>query len=288
MAQSIPMAVRPQRPARSASGRIWVVTGTDTGVGKTVLSAVLTAALRQAGVAVAALKPVCSGGRDDARLLYGASGRALTLDEINPWHFPQPLAPALAARHAGRRLTLAQVASHAKNVAAHFEVVILEAAGGLLSPLGVDFDTRDLIRNLEAVPWVTCPNRLGAVNQALLVVEALARENLAANGTLVLMDQPGRDASVAGNVALIRAGLRRRMQSARQRRSAQLNAAGGVGAWRVLRFPWLGAGWRRTTLAGGVPPSAGESVAKLLRGTGVYQAGFSGRQASNSLTRAAS
>ena len=73
------------------------ITGTDTGVGKTVLTALLAQFLRGRGVSVAALKPVCSGGREDARALRHALGGALTLDEINPWHFRAAVAPALAA-----------------------------------------------------------------------------------------------------------------------------------------------------------------------------------------------
>ena len=68
------------------------ITGTNTGVGKTVLAALLARFLRQSGLNVAACKPVCSGNRDDARRLADALGGALSLDEINPWHFRAPLA----------------------------------------------------------------------------------------------------------------------------------------------------------------------------------------------------
>src|ERR1017187_5696129 len=74
------------------------ITGTDTGVGKTVLTALLTRNLRERGVNEAALKPICSGGRDDARELCAASSGVLTLDQVNPWHFRAPMAPLLAAR----------------------------------------------------------------------------------------------------------------------------------------------------------------------------------------------
>ena len=77
--------------------RIYFIIGTDTGVGKTVFTALLTRRLREKEVRVAALKPLCSGGREDARVLRAASGHVLSLDEINPWHFRAPLAPLLAA-----------------------------------------------------------------------------------------------------------------------------------------------------------------------------------------------
>jgi dethiobiotin synthetase len=83
------------------------ITGTDTGAGKTVLTALLARYLRERGVRTAALKPVCSGGRDDARVLRAASAGALALDKINPWHFRAPIAPLLAARREQKHVRLA-------------------------------------------------------------------------------------------------------------------------------------------------------------------------------------
>src|SRR5664280_2498160 len=88
------------------------ITGTDTGVGKTVLTALLTRHLRERGVNAAALKPVCSGGRNDVRALRAAMKGALTPNEINPWHFRAPLAPLLAARRERKRVTPANVLAH--------------------------------------------------------------------------------------------------------------------------------------------------------------------------------
>jgi dethiobiotin synthetase len=95
------------------------ITGTDTGVGKTVLTALLTRHLRERGVNAVALKPVCSGDRADARALHAASAGALTLDEINPWHFRAPMAPLLAARRERKRVALAacsRTSARCKNV----------------------------------------------------------------------------------------------------------------------------------------------------------------------------
>lgn len=163
------------------------ITGTDTGVGKTVFAAALTRALRERGVAVAALKPICSGGRADARRLHDAMGKALSLDEVNPWHFRVPLSPLLAARMERRTLTGKQVIARVRAVARRFELVVVEGAGGLLSPLGEGFDSRDLILALRATPIVVCPNRLGTVNQVLLVLAALPRA-IARRARIVLMD----------------------------------------------------------------------------------------------------
>src|SRR5665213_1566420 len=88
------------------------ITGTDTGVGKTVLTALLARFLRGRDFNVVALKPVCSGGREDALALHKALDGALTLDEINPWHFRAAIAPAPAARLENKSVKLAAVLAH--------------------------------------------------------------------------------------------------------------------------------------------------------------------------------
>ena len=153
--------------------RIIVITGTDTSVGKTVLTALLTGHLRAAGVSVAALKPISSGQRTDARILRRATGNALTLDEINPWHFDLPLAPLLAARHRGKRVELRDLLAHVWKIAHRFNTVLVEGAGGLLSPLGEGFSTRELIVELGAEVFLAAKNQLGVVNHVRLTLEAL-------------------------------------------------------------------------------------------------------------------
>ena len=149
------------------------VTGTDTGVGKTVVASLIAGQWRREGLCVAALKPVCSGGRSDARLLRDACGRSLTLEEVNPWSFKAPLSPLLASRREGRPLRKRAVLGYLKGMQRRFPFLVIEGAGGLRSPLGEDFDSRDLLLALGAIPVAVCPNRLGAINQCLLVLDAL-------------------------------------------------------------------------------------------------------------------
>ena len=178
------------------------ITGTNTGVGKTVLTVLLTRHLRKRGVNAVALKPVCSGNRTDARALHAASAGALTLDEINPWHFRAPMAPLLAARRERRRIALAGVLAHARAMQKRFEVVLIEGAGGLLSPLGEKFDSRELITALRAMPMVVCPNRIGAVNQILLTLAALPRSS-SCRARVVLMSPASPNASTSTNAGLL-------------------------------------------------------------------------------------
>jgi dethiobiotin synthetase len=214
------------------------ITGTDTDTGKTLLTALLTRFLRERGVHAAALKPVCSGTRADARALRDAgsaliwraatcrrfpTGRhvaqlesadlsahskashchgALTLDEINPWHFRAHIAPLLAARKENQRVKLSQVFAHARAMQKHFEVLLVEGAGGLLSPLGENFNSRDLILALRAIPIIVAQNKLGVVNQILLTLEALPK-NLRAKARVVLMSPLKPDASAKTNSKLL-------------------------------------------------------------------------------------
>jgi dethiobiotin synthetase len=182
--------------------QILFITGTDTGVGKTVFAALATVYLRQQGFRVTALKPICSGGREDARQLRAAAGKVLSLDEVNPWHFRAPLAPVLAARKEGKRVRLREVVAQIRRVAKRFEVVVVEGAGGLLSPMGEDFDSRDLIAALKATPVIVCSNKLGAVNQVRLVLAALP-PGAARRARIVLVNPPKPDAASRTNLALL-------------------------------------------------------------------------------------
>jgi dethiobiotin synthetase len=198
--------------------RIFFITGTDTGVGKTVLTALWTAFLHGRGVKIAAFKPVCSGGREDALALHSALGETLTLAEINPWHFRAPLAPVLAARREQKTVKLAQVCAHIRTRSAGFEIVLVEGAGGLLSPLGEDFDSRDLLLALRAIPIIVAPNRLGVVNHIRLTLEALPKKHRH-QARVVLMSPAKPDAATSTNLDLLK---------------------DFVPAKKILALPWLG------------------------------------------------
>lgn len=182
--------------------RIFFITGTDTGIGKTVFTVSLVKFLRRSGVNTAALKPIASGGRGDARRLFTAMGGALSLDEINPWHFRAAIAPLLAARLEGKRVRPAQVVSRVRAMQKRFGVLLVEGAGGLLSPMGENFNSRDLILALNALPIVVAPNCLGVVNQILLTLEALPKK-VRSQARVVLMPWRNPDASAKSNASLL-------------------------------------------------------------------------------------
>lgn len=197
--------------------RAFFITGTDTGAGKTVVATLLARHWRERGLPVAGFKPVCSGGRADAEAMQAALGGALELDEINPWHFRAALTPLLAARAEKRRVKLAQVVARARELQERFPLLIVEGAGGLLSPLGEDFDSRDLIRTLRALPVVVAPNKLGVINQVLLTLAALP-SGLSQKAVVILVAQPEPDVADRGNVKFL---------------------AGKLGRRRVCELPWM-------------------------------------------------
>ena len=196
----------------------WYITGTGTGTGKTVLTALLARFLRRAGRRVAALKPVCSGGRADAHALHAALGGGLSLAEINPWHFRAALAPVLAARRERRRVGRAQITAHLRRLQKHFDWLLVEGAGGLLSPLGEQVDARDLIAALRARPVIVGRNTLGVVNNLRLTLAALPPA-ARARAVVVLMTPRRPDAATRTNARLL----------------AEYFPAG-----RIFHIPWLG------------------------------------------------
>jgi dethiobiotin synthetase len=155
------------------------VTGTDTGVGKTVLAAALVAALRADGVDVAAFKPVVTGldeppglfGRDH-ELLARAAGGERQPEEVAPYRFGPPVSPHLAAEAAGVTIEPTRLVALARAAAGTADVLVTEGVGGLLVPLTPGYLVRDLAVDL-ALPLVVAAHcGLGTINHTLLTVEA--------------------------------------------------------------------------------------------------------------------
>jgi dethiobiotin synthetase len=180
---------------------ILFITGTDTGVGKTELAILLARYLRGRG-SFRVVKPFSSGRRHDAIRLRKAQGEKRPVASLNPWHFMAPLAPLVAARMEGRRCDRQQVLSWLRAEASEVDLLVVEGAGGLMSPLAPRLDARWLITQLQATPVIVCPDRLGAINQALLVLEALPKR-IRSRARLVLVEPKRRDASNATNLRLL-------------------------------------------------------------------------------------
>ena len=166
--------------------REFFVTGTDTGVGKTLVTAALLRRLRESGVAVAGMKPVAAGSirgpegpaNEDALLLQAESSIRHPYADVNPWLFEPAIAPHLAAAEAGVAIDTDRiVAAHAR-IRAGAEVVLAEGAGGFLVPLDDRRSFADLPTLLGMDVLLVVGLRLGCLNHALLSAEAVDRRGL--------------------------------------------------------------------------------------------------------------
>lgn len=184
-----------------------LVTGTDTGIGKTVVTAAIAAALAARGLRVAVAKPAetgCAPDPEDALALRAAAGDPSSIAAICPWTLPEPLAPALAAERAGVRIDVEGLVDDLRERTAASDVLLIEGAGGLLVPLRDTTTFADLAARLPARVVVVVGSRLGAINHALLTLEVLERRGIAIAGYVMNELAPPGDLVVATNDALLR------------------------------------------------------------------------------------
>jgi dethiobiotin synthetase len=167
----------------------WFVTGTDTGVGKTVVACALVRALRRAGRDVGVMKPaetgVGEGGPLDAQALRDAARVQDPIEEICPQRFALAAAPSVAAAHAGTRVDLARVRDAFRRLAARHDLMVVEGAGGLLVPLRDEFTIADLARDLGLPLVVAARAALGTINHTLLTLEAAVSRGLDVRGVVI-------------------------------------------------------------------------------------------------------
>ncbi len=217
---------KPNRTAPTGLRHVFV-TGTDTDVGKTVFTSAFLAWLRRLDIPSIGFKPLASGSRDDAERLYEAQERQMPMDVINPWHFTEPIAPLLAARNEGRRVTLGALAGHIEAASRGLRLSVIEGAGGLLSPLMEGADAPEIIDRLDAAPVVVAVDRIGVVGQVRLVWAALP-EAARARAQVILMEASEPDASAATNRALLGEYLpQERIHSFPRLRVGELRKFGG-------------------------------------------------------------
>ena len=191
-----------------------IVSGTDTGIGKTRSSAALLHALRAQGKRAVGMKPVASGceridgawKNEDALALIEASDPRPAYAECNPFALPLPLAPELAARDAGVDVELQTVLDAHARLAASADAVVVEGVGGWAAPLSSSLMQADLVRALDVPVVLVVGLRLGCLNHALLSARAIAADGCRLVGWIANAIDPGMDA-VEGNIAMLAARL---------------------------------------------------------------------------------
>jgi len=188
--------------------RDFFVTGTDTGVGKTLVTAALLRRLRESGATVAGMKPVAAGSiagpegpaNEDALLLQAESTVRHPYAVVNPYLFEPAIAPHLAAAEAGITIDIARIAAAHATLRTGADMVLAEGAGGFLVPLDCARSFADLPALLGMDVLLVVGLRLGCLNHALLTAEAVAQRGLTLAGWVGNAIDPGfarRDANVA-------------------------------------------------------------------------------------------
>jgi dethiobiotin synthetase len=186
------------------------ITGTGTGVGKTYVAALVARALHSAGKRVGVYKPAASGcqvcaGRlvsPDAEALWHAAGQSGPIERVCPQMFAAPLAPHLAARAEGRRIDATLLRSGFEYWQSTCEFILVEGAGGLMSPIGDDAYNADLAAEFGLSLLVVAANELGTINATLqtLITAQTIRGGMPVAG--VVLNWPTRaedDPSTASN-----------------------------------------------------------------------------------------
>jgi dethiobiotin synthetase len=177
-------------PASRLPPHGFFVTGTDTGVGKTLISCALLRALARRGLRAVGMKPVAAGATmQDGRLVnedvtaLKAAGNVEVPDElVNPYCFAPPIAPHLAAAEAGVAIDLRRLENACTRLATLADCVVVEGAGGFRVPLGPDVDTADLASRLRLPVILVVGMRLGCINHALLTAAAVESAGLSLAG----------------------------------------------------------------------------------------------------------
>ncbi|MEO1767008.1 dethiobiotin synthase [Thiobacter aerophilum] len=190
------------------------VTGTDTGVGKTLVATALLRRGVQAGLKCVGMKPVAAGCErvgascvyQDVEALIAASNVVAPREAINPYRFPEPVAPHLAAAASGVSLDIEVMADRFRELAARADLVVVEGAGGFLVPLDDETTLADLALRLALPVVLVVGMRLGCLNHTLLTAEAIARRGLRLAGWVANRIDP-QMARFEENLATLRARL---------------------------------------------------------------------------------
>jgi len=186
----------------------YFVTGTDTDVGKTLISCALLHGFAAQGKRVVGMKPVAAGcdeheHNEDALRLREAGNVRASYGQINPYCFAQAVAPHLAARFAGVSINLQRIVTSYRELSGQADVVIVEGAGGFCVPLNDRQDSTDLMQQLDLPLILVVGMRLGCLNHALLTVQAIAASGLTLAGW-VANGVDGQMAMLEENIAALR------------------------------------------------------------------------------------
>lgn len=176
------------------TNRSLFVTGTDTGVGKTTITAALLLAIQQQGQSVCVFKPVETGvdseycKHSDAERLRRLLSPAPSFESVCLYALPQPLAPQAAARNTGITIDLSRIHSHVHELTQQCSFLLIEGAGGIFTPLTPQHTMRDLMTLLNIPCLIVGHTGLGGINHCLLTLKALQQVEITVDG--IVLNEP--------------------------------------------------------------------------------------------------
>jgi dethiobiotin synthetase len=182
------------------------ITGTDTGVGKTVIAAALIKAFQAHGLNACGMKPIETGCSRVGNNLYPSDGMFLKkvarMDEaiphVTPYCFENPVAPSLASEMEGREVSVSTIIKTFDVLARKYHSVVAEGVGGILVPIRKDYYVVDLIREMDLPLIVVSRPSLGTINHTLLTVRYALKEHIRVSGIIINFTRPA-DGTVAEN-----------------------------------------------------------------------------------------
>ncbi|MDO8446740.1 MAG: dethiobiotin synthase [Deltaproteobacteria bacterium] len=161
------------------------ITGTDTGVGKTIIAGALAAAFREKGVDIGVMKPVATGGWDDARFLIKSAGVEDNIFLVNPYCLITPVAPAVAAEREKLKIDIRRITAAYEELSRRHEMVIVEGVGGLLVPIYKKYLVTDLIKDLDLPIIIVAKPGLGTINHTLLTIRQARVSRIKVLGVII-------------------------------------------------------------------------------------------------------
>jgi dethiobiotin synthetase len=181
----------------------YLVTGTDTGVGKTFVTTGLIRFIRSQGIDGVGMKPICTGDNQDALNIASASGNVAPEHLVNPVWYRTPVAPYTAAIIENRLIDLSAIRSAYDTLSKRHSLILVEGAGGIAAPIQKGYDFRDLARDLDLTVILVVANRLGALNHTRLSFEAIRSAGLACALVLLNTTVSGTDIAQATNLSVL-------------------------------------------------------------------------------------
>ncbi|MDA7026741.1 dethiobiotin synthase [Bacillus sp. CLL-7-23] len=183
------------------------VTGTDTGVGKTIISCGIASLLKEKNIDVGVFKPFLSGilrnnPQSDTALLKQMSHTCLTYEEITPFEYKEPLAPYVAAKQEGKMVSINEVINHWNKIKQQHDFFIVEGAGGIAVPLGENYLVAHVIKALQLPVLIVARPDLGTINHTFLTVQYAKQLGLQIAGIVIngRSDRPNLDEITNPNI----------------------------------------------------------------------------------------